>query len=148
MLTSTQLTTLKTFLTADAHALGIAAHLTTGDVGAVANIMNTVQPSSAGWAQVNNEPVSPSDVVAAITPADFAAMTLDQKQSLIVLETIPLLDLSVAGVLTNLKSCFQSSGDTVTAIQAMSKRAGRPGEVLFGNGVLLTANDISNAMSS
>ena len=146
-LTNTQLDTLKAFLTADSHGLGLAAKLSVGDMGGAAAIMNTIQPDTAGWAQVNNEPVTSSEIVTQITPADLAAMTLDQKQSLMVLLTPPNLDLSQSNVLTNLQSCFPVDGNTVTAIEALSKRQGRPGEVLFGNGTILTANDISNAMA-
>lgn len=141
-LTSAQLATLKTFLTTDPHSLGFASKITSGDAGGIADLMNTV--NSAGWAQVNNEPVQSTDIITLVTPDDLTAMSLTQKQSLMLLIEPPTVDLSNANMLANLRSCFPPDGGTIPAITLLSKRAGRPGEVLFGNGTIITATDVSN----
>jgi hypothetical protein len=141
-----QLDALKAFLVADSHGLGIAAKLSVGDDGGVADLMNTINVS--GWAQVNNEPVQPSEIEQQITAADLSAMTLTQKQSLTTLAALTdAYDLNNTNTMAKLVSCFPADGQTVTNLQSLSKRAGRPMEVLFGVGSTATANNISDAMS-
>lgn len=145
-LSNAQLDTLKAFLVADSHGLGISARLALGDDGGVADIMNTINAS--GWAQVNNEPVAPSEIEQQITADDLAAMTLAQKQSLTTLAALSdAFDLNNANTMAKLVSCFPVDGQTVTNLSGLSKRAGRPMEVLFGTGSTATPNNISDAMS-
>lgn len=145
-MTPAQYTALKTELTTDPTALGYAPLLTSGDQSGIATLMNTIKPGGAF--QVNNEPVSPSQVALEITPADFQAMTSTQQSQLALLFVIPSLDLSDANIFANLSACFPNAGETITNLSVLKKRQGTRGEVLFGNGERITANDISTALES
>lgn len=134
---------LKSELINDPQGLGYAPLYANGQDQDLADVLNVVRVGGAF--QINNEPVSKEAVVKAITGADFAAMTSLDFTKLLVLFLMGEIDLANNATQMLLASVFPASGGTRTNLIALSKRQGTRGEVLFGNGVRISASDIAIA---
>lgn len=136
---------LKNEINNDPKSLGYAAFTEIGDDQSVANLLNAI--GEGGDFQIDNEPVSPSKVVAVISQVDFDVLTPTALQKLqFLLSLSGGLDLADSSVLGLVSSVFPADGATRTALLLLSKRQGCRAEVLFGNGVRVSAADVAQAL--
>lgn len=141
------ITTLRNELLTDPRDIGYAALISPNRQDAdLADAVNLVRPG--GNYQINREPVQPKDIIKAIDPLDFAAISPTQSQALSLLFSTMVLDLSDSNTKTNLLANLPALGTTKSALTALAKRQGSRSEVLFGNGVSVTASDIAAALNA
>lgn len=140
-LTAPQILALKSECINDPKGLGLNALYANGQDQDVADALNVIH--AGGDYQINNEPVSKEQVVKAITGADFAAMNALDFTKLMVLFLMGEIDLSNAATQTLLASVFPPGGGTRTNLVQLAKRQGTRGEVLFGNGVRVSASEVA-----
>lgn len=140
-LTAPQILTLKSECINDPKGLGLNAMYANGQDQDVADALNVIR--EGGDYQINSEPVSKEAVVKAITGADFATMTALDFTKLLVLFLMGEIDLANNATQTLLASVFPAGGGTRTNLIVLSKRQGTRGEVLFGNGVRISASEVA-----
>lgn len=141
-LSPAQIVVLKSELINDPKGLGLNALYANGQDQDVANVLNVIRVG--GDYQINAEPVHAKDVVKSITLADFNAMTPTDYQKLTILFLMGDIDLSNIVTQTLLGSVFPAGGQTRTNLIALSKRQGCRAEVLFGNGVRISASEVAD----
>lgn len=137
------LVALKNELQTDPTALGYAPMLTKGDDAGPTRLLNT----PAGSAFFRSD-VTMHDIVSAIAPADFAALTALQIAKLqLLFAGVSTLDASVATNRQILAAIMTgASAPTLAALVTMAKRAGSRAETLFGVGVAVTPTDVALAL--
>ena len=141
-LTTAQLIALKSELINDPKGLGLNVLYANGQDQDAADALNLIRVG--GDYQINAEPVHAKDVVKAISLADFNAMTPTDFQKLTILFLMGDIELANPVTQTLLGSVFPAGGQTRTNLIALSKRQGCRAEVLFGNGVRVSASDVAN----
>lgn len=134
---------LKSELLTDPIGIGYATALANGDDNTLADMLNIKR--DGGGFQVNRDPVTPGDVFAQITPTDYAALTSTNLQRLATAFTVPELDLAVSNVVEMLTGVFENGSTTNQAIILLSKRQGSRAEVLWGPGIVITANMVNTS---
>lgn len=132
---------LKTELQTDPLTLGYAAPLAAGNHGAVADLLN----QSSAAVSIPRRTVPAWEVFDAIVPAEWAALTAQEKQRI---QTILSMGtVSVQG--TNTRNAFAAvfgAGPTRTALVALQNRQGSRAEQLFGQSI--SPSDIAQALEA
>ena len=137
------LVALKNELQTDPASLGYALMITKGDDAGPTRLLNT----PAGTAFFRSD-VTMHDIVAAIAPADFAAITALQIAKLqLMFSGVTAIDLTVPSVRQILQAIMAgASAPTLAALVAMAKRSGSRAETLFGVGITVTPTDVAIAL--
>ena len=137
---------LKTELATDPKALGLPAFFEK-DAGTPAKLLNTVGVGVAF--QVNREPVTPVVVLKQIDKDEWKTIgSLNVTMLSAVFAAAPL-DLSDPTTLSLLQSCFPVlATKTIANMAALAKRQGSRAEVLFGTGVIISAQNVADAWRS
>jgi hypothetical protein len=141
-------TTLKTELTTDPKRLGYATRLANGDDAGVADVMNN-RTLPSGAAPVWRNDVRVGEIVNNIQSADFSALNQLQCTKLqLLFSGQNFLDTSLPNLRSNFSSIFSGMTTTLNALTAMAQPSGSRGEVIFGWGTVITANDVATAIGS
>jgi hypothetical protein len=143
-LTTGQVAALASEINNDPAVLGYAPPKAAGNDQGVADLLNAVGSTPAF--QVNREPISVALFVENIDPTEFSALTQLQVSRLSALFAGGTLNINGTRTQQNLLNIFPAAGATKTNVSALLKRFGSRAEVLFGNGVVITANDVSKAL--
>ncbi|MFL6141664.1 MAG: hypothetical protein ACJ72N_07315 [Labedaea sp.] len=129
-------------LNGDPAALGYAVLVATGDDAGVAAILNA--PTATNVFRNN---IGVHEVVAAIAPADFAALTVLQVAKLQLLFTgTTTIDATSANTRALFVGIFAGMATSAASLTALASRPGSRAEVLFGTGTVVTASDVSLAL--
>ena len=146
------LAALKTELQTDPTSLGYAPFIAPstaagdgkGDDASPARLIN--QPNAA-TPQFRSD-VTIHDIVAAIAPTDFAALTALQIAKLqLLFSGVSTIDATVATTRNIIQGIFTgASTATMNALVAMAKRPGSRAEVLFGAGAVVTPTQVALAL--
>lgn len=115
-----------------------------GDENAMADTLNLRR--DGGGYQVNRDPVTVQQIFSAITPDDFSGLTTTNLARLQTVFTLPEVDLAVSNVLENLAGIFGTNSPTQQAFLVLQKRQCSRAEVLWGQGTLVTINQIDQAL--
>lgn len=147
MLTDPQRIAFHTELLNDPKGLGYAVPYSIGNDDGLAALVNVVH--DGGDFQVNNEPRTKAQIMAAVSTADWDAMTPENVQKFVAfistLDTIPVADDSI---FEKLVLPLPAEGDSRTTLAGLRKRQGTRGEVVSGiNGFRLTGSDVAYAKS-
>lgn len=129
-------------LQADTAALGYASRVAAGNDAGVVALINT-----PGSTDVFRNDIGVREVIDAIVPADFAALTALQiaKLQMMFIGT-DHIDATSANTRTIFTGIFGNASNTVTALTALAKRKGSRAEVLWGTGTAVTLADVSLAL--
>ena len=127
---------LKTELDDDPTARGY-----TGGNAEDAALLNEVQ----GGISISTTSILMADVLEAIIPADWLALTDAQRAALSLYASQDTINPNAANVVDAFSTFF--SGGTATALNALRTRAGSRAEELFGENALITYADIRTARS-
>ncbi len=146
MATVFSISALRSELLTDPVSLGYAGAIATGDQNTVFMLLNT--PFSGGGFQVNRDPVPPEAVFGAIHPDDYAAMTTTELTRLQVIMTLPSIDLADTSTHTIVDGLFQTGSITRQNILVLQYRDGSRSEVLWGEGRIVTINQIDQALQA
>lgn len=152
MATAFTLALLKTELTTDPGGLGYVAARASGNVAALANLINLPHSGSAAdgvsYSVFRNDVVA-KEVANAITAADFAALTALQLAQLQFLFLGGVVDFGTANVRQSFQAIFSAaSAGTKAAIVALANRQGSRAEALWGVGVAVTVDQVVGALNS
>lgn len=129
---------LKTELTTDPEGLGLTTLYNNGEDAACAAVLNEVR---AGVNYQANRGIIPShEVVAAIIPADWAALDADEKERISFIVSAGDVDSSATNVVNAFVAAFTGT-DTMTNLVAMVTKQVSRAVKLFG--VSVSTNDIS-----
>lgn len=163
-LTATQIATLKTELTTDPRGYGYSAAQRNDQ--SMADKLNLIRDGSAGTVPSNptaaggqasgiiseyRKDIAVREIIAAIAPADFAALTQLQcaKLSLQFAGTGMVIDATNANTRGSFAGIFSGmSAATTNAINALASRSGSRAEELFGVGVSVSIDDVGRALNS
>ena len=135
---------LKKELQSDPNNLGFASAITAGDENAVADLLNAKR--SGGGYQVDRDPVTPSEVFAAMDPGDFALLTTTDLARLQVILSVPRIDLTVSSIQTMVTNVFTLGAVSRQSLVLLQKREGSRAEVLWGPGTVVTTNQVDAAL--
>lgn len=126
--------------------LGYGPFLTAGDDNALTDIVNLVRVGLSY--QVNSDPVSPSQLFAALDPTDFSVLTTTDLARLQAVLTTPSLNLALSNIQTMVKGVFPLGPTTQATIAALALRQGSRAEVLWGPHTVVTPNQVFQARTS
>lgn len=142
---SVPLTALRNEIQNDPAGLGYAAMVAAGADGAIAEALNEVRAGAPYAIYRTDVPVQ--DVVAAIAPADFTALTAIQLSRLQLLFLGGLVNAANTNTRQILQAIFSgASAGTVAAMAAVATRQGSRAEVLWGANAHVTADDVAWAL--
>jgi len=147
---------LKTELQTDPQTYGYAAALAAGEPETVAALLNKVRNGTDGEAAItiNRTTISPTEVLRVITVGDFRAnltnMAASWFESVTQYGTLQLRDAQGASTPTrdNFIALFSNGSATLTRLAALETRNGSRAEQLYGEGTVITPQDIATAMRS
>ncbi len=131
-------------LDTDPASLGYAPAILAGDQNTLFTLVNTPQPG--GGFQVNRDPVPPEEVFGAVDPVDYVAMTTTELARLQVIMTLPTVNLADESTKTIVDELFTNGSTTRLNIATLQKRNGSRAEVLWGEGTIVTVNQIDQAL--
>lgn len=134
-----------TELQTDPARLGYAPAMAAGDHNTLFGLLNSQR--AGGGFLVNRDPVVPEKLFAEIEPADFEAMTVTELTRLQVLMTLPRIDLADVSTKAIVDGLFVNGALTRQNVAVLQKRAGSRAEVLFGEGTIVTLNQIAQALA-
>lgn len=135
---------LATELNTDPLTLGYAALIAAGRDADLAAALNLAR-AGAGY-QIYRGPIGAYEVINATVPAEWAALTADEKNRYAVLTGAGDVDTSNANVRSAFAAMFANGTATRTALNAMAVRQGSRAEVLWGIGTAITPTEISFAL--
>lgn len=142
-------------ITTDPETYGYAAPLAAGNDSAIAALLNKLRDGTDGETAISikRADVSSSEIFHAIAVADLVnqpgASQLEWFNALLHLQTpIRLLndDGSATPVRANVIALFKAGTPSLSRLAALETRFGSRAEQLFGTGVVVTANDVAQAL--
>jgi hypothetical protein len=135
---------LKTEIQQDPKGLGLAPLVAAGNDQGIADLLNSFASSGTCTAFRNN--IQVNEIIAAIQPADFAALSVLQLTQLQTITGQAVFDATGANARTSLLNIFAGMTTTVAALTALASRVSSRAEVLFGAGTVISAGDVSFAL--
>lgn len=135
---------LKSEITTDPAALGYAALVAAGDDAGVAAALNLARAGTAY--QQYRGPLPAYQVVNATDPADWAALTAQEKQRYQTLTGAGQVDTSNANLRAMFSAMFPAGSTTRANLTNLALRQGSRAEVLFGPGTTITHADVAAAL--
>jgi hypothetical protein len=134
---------LRTELQTDPQAIGYAPHVQAARDQVIADLLNLTR-TGAAYQQFRGV-VSAYEIINATDPAEWAALTAQEKQRYQTLTGAGQVDLSNANLRAMFSAMFAANTTTRAALLAIATRTGSRAEVLFGPGVTVTAAQIGAA---
>lgn len=129
----------------DPAGLGYAAAVAAGADGAVADLLNAVGAGAAYSIYKSDVPVH--DVIANIDSANFASLTTLQVAKLqLLFAGTGALDATDGNTRAIATGVFAGMTATLTNLATLVKRQGSRAEVLWGDGCVVTADDVAHAL--
>lgn len=135
---------LKTEVQSDPNGYGYAAPLATGTYWQVADLLNTVRATI----HVDRDLVAAHEVYEAIVPAEWSALTADEKQRVSTLLGMGEINAKGTNTRASFAAAFGAGTTTRTNLVALQTRDGSRAEQLFGAGTVIRPEDITTAMGS
>ena len=145
MATVFSVSALQSELFLDPVRIGYAPWISAGDHNGVYDLVN--RPTSGGAFQVNRDPVVPEIMFGEMDPADFEAMTTTQLARLQVLMVLPSINLADTSTKAIVDGLFANGSVTRQQLSLLQKREGSRAEVLWGEGCIVTLNQIAQALA-
>lgn len=128
----------------DPLGLGYAVHFGTGNDQAIADLLNTPRQG----ATVNRTIVPAWEVVNAVVPAEYAALTATYRDYLTFVVSATEVQLGGGGVRDGLGAVFPAQSATRANLLALLTKQASRAEQLFGFGVTITPDDIAKARAA
>jgi hypothetical protein len=130
----------------DPLGLGYSGNISTGNDGANVSVLNAL--TGSGVAAIFRNDIQPREVVNAVQPADFTALTQIQLSKLNLLFVNVPIDATKSGTRQNFQNVFSGSTTLLSGFlgSGVSQRPGARSEVLFGCNVLCQGADVSQAL--
>ena len=134
-------TALKAEAVADPLGIGYAPHIASGNDQAIADLFNTPRQG----ATVSRTLVPAWEVVNAVVPTEYAALTAAAREYLTFAVAAGELQLGGGGVRDGLAAVFAANTATRANLVALLDKPATRAEELFGFGVTITTDDIAKA---
>ena len=133
---------LKTELTTDPVGMGyvLATPIEDSDVGNIRTLIN------ASGRTVDRELAENREVVEAIRPAEFEALSVEKRDLVLLMLQPVVLDLRNANIRSAFASAFGAGTTTRTNLIALQTKTGSRAEELFGESVTVGSRDIARAL--
>lgn len=135
---------LKTEIQQDPKALGFASLVAAGNDQGIADLLNGLSGPGTGSAFRDN--IQPKEILAALQPADFAALTALQLAQLQAITGQGVVDATSANGRAIYLNIFAGMTNSITALTALTSRVSSRAEALFGAGTVISAGDVSFAL--
>ena len=135
---------LKTEIQQDPKGLGLAPLVAVGNDQGITDLLNSLTGPGTGTTLRNN--IQANEIIGAIQPADFAALSALQLAQLQTVAAQGVFDATSVNAKTILLNIFTGMTTTVAALTALASRVSSRAEVLFGAGTVISANDVSFAL--
>jgi hypothetical protein len=133
---------LKAELQNDPQALGYAPFVANGSDQKLANLINALKQT----ATVTRNLVPAYEVWEAIVPADWAALTSQEKQRVETILAMGMVKVSGPNTRSAFLAAFGVGTPTRTNLAALQTKIGSRAEELFGEGVGVTNEDVAIAL--
>lgn len=130
-------------INADPVAMGYAAHVAAGAHESIAHLLNAPRPGVTVWRGV----IPAHEIISATVPAEWAALTADEKQRYQTLTGAGDVDTGAAHVRTAFAAMFGPTTQTRTNLTALAQRQGSRAEELWGAGVVVTHAHVTAALA-
>lgn len=134
---------LKAELQTDPAALGYAPHLATGSFSPVVALINAPKAGVVMYRGV----LPAYAVLDVMDEAEYTGLTADKKKLCDLLLSVGQVNTDSATTRARFASIFPA-GPTRTALLALAQRVGSRAEELFGQGTVVSADDIALALRS
>lgn len=145
-MTDFTISALRNELRNDPLSLGYGPAIASGDQNTLFSLVNMIR--RGGAFQVDRDPVRPEVLFSEVTPEDFAAMTTTELARLQVLMVLPQIDLADGSTKTIVDSLFANGAVTRQNVTILKQRDGSRAEVLWGKGIIVTVNQIDQALQA
>ncbi len=132
---------LKTEIQTDPAALGYAPFIASGSDNAIADLLNAV-----GAFSINRTRIPAVEVVNAIVPTEWTALTADEKNRISFIVSAGEVDASAANTRSAFLAAFAGGTTTRANLVALQTRPGSRAEALFGSGTFVSADDVAKAL--
>lgn len=137
------LTALKSELLNDPATLGYAAPRTAGNTQALADLLNQIR----GSIQINRGVIPAYEIINAIVPADWSALSAAEKQRIELITGAGQVDVKNANVRNQFLQAFGAGTTTRTNLGGLQNRDGSHAEQLFGADVTVSNADVAAALA-
>lgn len=135
-------TALATEINNDPTSLGYAPHRTSGNDGAIADLLNAVSPSIL----IDRDVIDSHEVIDATVPSEWAALTAAEKQRYQTLTGAGKVNPKSANTRQTFGQMFGVGTTTRTNLTSLQTRPGSRAEQLFGSGTFIYASDVAKAL--
>ena len=109
--------------------------------GTIADLFNQVVPSQA----VDRELVPAHEIIAAVDPSEWAALTAEQKRIFQTIAGTGDVNVSAANVRSAFGALFPAGTTTRNNLIALQQRDGNRAEILWGEGTIVHHLDVAAA---